>query len=128
MTAAIREIEIGYLSKSDAVDLARRAGEGVVRDEEVEVPDRSQGEPITIMVVLAGYALNAYIAHLKYKEAIQPDETFEHTITVTREDGTTQTETIKFTKRSGEGFSDEAVRQLTTVPGVSEILKQLPAQ
>jgi hypothetical protein len=125
MAAAIREIEIGFLNKSDAVDLERRAGTGVVRHKEVPVPEGSRGEPVMLMVVLAGFALNAYIAHLKYKEAIEPDESFDHTITITREDGTTQTETIRYTKRSGEAFSDEAVRQLTTVPGVPEVLGQL---
>ena len=41
-----------------------------------------------------------------------------------REDGTKETREVKYEARSGEAFSDAAIRELSTVPGMATALTE----
>jgi hypothetical protein len=125
MTSGVREIRIEHLSKDDVLDIEGRVGREDTQREEEPVPVGSKGEPITFALLLAtAAALKAYVAHLQYKAAALPDETFTHTVTVVHEDGTKQTTEVRYEARSGEAFSDAAIRELSTLPGLDSALSE----
>jgi hypothetical protein len=115
----VTEVLVEHLGKDDAVDLERRAGEGETRRDPEPVPEGSLGEPVTFAIaLLTAAALKAYVAHLKYKAAVLPDQALTHRVTILREDGTSEVHELTYEARSGEAFSDTAVRELSTIPGL----------
>jgi hypothetical protein len=123
VTNDVREVLIEHLDKDDTVDLERRAGDGETRRDAEPVPEGSHGEPVTFAIaLLTAAALRAYVAHLKYKAAVLPDQALTHRVTIVREDGTTEEHELRYEARSGEAFSDAAVRELSTIPGLETAL------
>ena len=120
MTAAVREIAIEHLGKDDMLDVEARAGTENARRETEPVPPGSHGEPILFTLVLASVALKAYVAHLSYKAAMLPEKSISQTVEIRRVDGTIERRELTFEVRTGEHFSDAALRTLTEVPGLAE--------
>jgi hypothetical protein len=124
---AVTEIRIEHLSKEEVLDIEARAKKQGVRREEEPVPVGSQGEPVTFAIVLlGGIALRAYVAHLKYKESLEPDEVLTSTVTTRFADGSEQTKEVRYERREGEEFDAAAIRELTAIPGL-EALAEEPA-
>jgi hypothetical protein len=122
----VKEVLVEHLDKDDAVDLERRAAQGETRREPEPVPEGSHGEPVTFAIaILTAAALKAYVAHLKYKAAVLPDQALTHRVTIVREDGTSEVRELTYEARSGEAFSDAAVRELSTIPGLESALSGL---
>lgn len=101
-----QSIRVLGMTALDRVTLGKIPG---VTFSEVEIPDRTHGEVVTLVAIIAPLAIPALAAYFLKKHE---GETFEEHIEVTAADGTVIKRTIRYRKDASTSPDAEVIKQL----------------